>query len=101
MKLKLLLIACFFCLTLLGCSNSQSVPVTPPDQTSQIRLSLTDIEKSGQLGSGADVIAEQIEALKDTDPEKAAKLEEAFAKLRSASSPREAKKQASEMLELL
>jgi len=87
-------------LALTGCGE-QPVPVAPPDNTTQIRQSLSDIEKTGQLGSGLDLIAEQIDALKESDPEKAAKLEEAFEKLSNSSNPREAKKQATTMIEML
>jgi len=99
LHIKLCLLA-FITVCLAGCA-SESVKVTPPDHTVVLKQALSDVSETGQLGSGAELLTEQIESLKETDPEKANQLEEAFTELKNARGPREVKKKASEMLEML
>jgi len=87
----------------IGCGpDGDPVAVTPPTVDSQLRVTLTEIEKSGQpLGSGGMVIQEGIEAIRAQDPAKAAALDAEFQNLASANTPAAVKSSAKTMLDTL
>ena len=98
---QLLLVA--LALAVAGCGDAESVTVDPPaDATPPLKAILTDIAASGQpLGSGAETVRTEIEALKATDAAKGDELLKDLAELEQLQDPAAIKAKAQAMADKL
>jgi len=74
-----------------GCGGGANIPevsVTPPPP-SPVKAMLMDVANTGELGSGASMIREGLEAMKATDPAKASVLLEELTVLEGLEDPAE------------
>ncbi len=89
----------FGLLLLAGCGGVANIPeeaVTPP-ATTPAKALLTDVAASGELGSGASMIREALEAMKATDAAKAEPMLKELTELESLSDPAKIKAKAKAM----
>lgn len=92
--LVLALASCFAA----GCGGTPAVKVEKPAPSAMLKASIEEIAASGQLGSGTEELQQQLETLKTTEPDKAAKLQEDYRALTKLSQPAAIKAKAKEML---
>ncbi len=87
---------------LMGCgaANIPETPVTPP-AAPPVKAMLDDVAKSGELGSGASLIRDALEAMKATDAAKAEELLKEYAVLEGLSDPSKIKAKAKAMSDKL
>lgn len=82
-----------------GCGGVANIPeekVTPPPAP-PAKAMLEDIAKSGELGSGASLIREALEAMKATEPAKVEPLLKEMGELEGMSDPAKIKAKAKSM----
>jgi len=85
----------------IGCGDGTTeVPVTETSHTDSIRRNLQSVADTGQKGSEMVAIEQDLQALAETDPEKASELSTEFEKLKGASGT-QAKTQAQKMIDML
>lgn len=87
-------------LTGCGGANIPEESVTPPP-ASPVKAMLMDVANSGELGSGASMIRDGLEAMKATDPAKATALLEELTALEGLEEPEEIQAKAKEMADEL
>ena len=83
-----------------GGANIPEVSVTPPPP-SPVKAMLMDVANSGELGSGASMIRDGLEALNATDAAKASLLLEELTALEGLEDPDEIKAKAQAMADQL
>lgn len=79
-----------------GSANIPDTAVTPPPAP-PVKAMLDDVAKSGELGSGASLIREALEAMKATDAAKAEELLKEMTALEGLSDPAKIKAKAKAM----
>lgn len=85
-----------------GCGGA-NIPETPvtPSPPPPVKAVLTDVANSGELGSSAATIRENLEAMRATDSVKAESLLSALTELEALTDPDEIKAKAAAMAEEL
>ncbi|MFN9717499.1 MAG: hypothetical protein ACK58L_02330 [Planctomycetota bacterium] len=83
-----------------GAANIPETAVTPP-AAPPVKAMLDDVAKSGELGSGASLIREALEAMKATDAAKADELLKEMTALEGLNDPAKIKAKAKAMSDKL
>ncbi|MCU0876702.1 MAG: hypothetical protein MUF06_02790 [Pirellulaceae bacterium] len=86
-------------LGLVGCGAVKDTPteVAAPAPTESIKTSLSALAQTGEKDSGFEMIGQEIENLRASDPAKADELSKGFEELRGLNDPAKVKAKAQEM----
>ena len=100
----LLVVVCLSVSSFVGCgeaSNNAFVEKVTMDFGTNIKSDLQAIEKSGRLGSGFPVLLSNVNAMKETNPEKANALKKGLDELMTLQGEAKIKAKATELIKLL